>query len=64
MMTPALPLFLTDDLKRLRDRREALLKRLQTMRPHERGRYEKLGELKAVTKEILIIEQQLEVRRG
>jgi hypothetical protein len=63
-MTAVLPLFLNDDLKGLRDRRETLLKRLQTMRPHERRRYETIGELKAVTKQILIIEQQLEVRRG
>ncbi|MCF1485064.1 hypothetical protein FS800_23325 [Agrobacterium vitis] len=63
-MTPVLPLFLKDDLKRLQDRREALVRRIETMRPHERGKFEKLGELKAVTREILILEQQLEVRRG
>lgn len=63
-MKPVLPLFLKDDLKRLQDRREALVKRIQTMRPHERGKFEKLGELKAVTREILIIEQQMEVGRG
>ncbi|NSZ48470.1 hypothetical protein [Agrobacterium vitis] len=63
-MTPVLPLFLKGDLKRLQDRREALVKRIENMRPHERGKFEKLGELKAVTREILILEQQLEVRRG
>ncbi|MVA24524.1 hypothetical protein V6582_05760 [Agrobacterium vitis] len=63
-MTPVLPLFLKGDLKRLQDRREALVKRIETMRPHERGKFEKLGELKAVTREILILEQQLEVCRG
>ncbi|BCH63233.1 hypothetical protein RvVAT039_04490 [Agrobacterium vitis] len=63
-MTPVLPLFLKGDLKRLQDRREALVRRIETMRPHERGKFEKLGELKAVTREILILEQQLEVRRG
>ena len=63
-MTAVLPLFLNDDLKGLRNRREALLKRLQTMRPQERRRYETIGELKAVTSQILIIERQLEVRRG
>ena len=63
-MTAVLPLFLNDDLKGLRNRRDALLKRLQNMRPHERRKYEIIGELKAVTNQILIIEQQLEVRRG
>ncbi|QND45324.1 hypothetical protein HB780_06125 (plasmid) [Rhizobium lusitanum] len=63
-MAAVLPLFLNDDLKGLRDRRNALMKRLETMRPHERGRFEKLGELKAVTNQILIVEKQLEVRRG
>ncbi|MCF1449972.1 hypothetical protein FS815_24590 [Agrobacterium vitis] len=63
-MTPVLPLFLKDDLKRLRDRRDALVRRIETMRPHARGKFEKLGELKAVTREILILEQQLEARRG
>ena len=63
-MTAALPLFLNEDLKGLRDRRKALLKRLETMRPHERRKYETIGELKAVTSQILIIEQKLEVRRG
>lgn len=63
-MTAVLPLFLNDDLKGLRNRRETLLKRLETMRPHQRRRYETIGELKAVTCQILIIEQQLEVRRG
>ncbi|WP_337267081.1 hypothetical protein [Oryzifoliimicrobium ureilyticus] len=63
-MRAVLPLFLQDDLKRLQDRREALLKRIQTMRPHARGRHEKIGELKAVTREILVIEKQLEARHG
>lgn len=63
-MTAVLPLFLNEDLKGLRNRRQTLLNRLQTMRPHERRRYETIGELKAVTKQILIIEQQLEARRG
>lgn len=62
-MAQVLPLFLADDLKRLKDRRTALLQRIQTMRPHSWGRQEKIGELKAVTREILIIEQQLEQRR-
>lgn len=63
-MAAVLPLFLNDDLKRLRDRRNALMKRLQTMRPHEHRRHETIGELKAVTNQILIVEKQLEVRRG
>lgn len=63
-MTAVLPLFLNEDLKGLRNRRQTLLNRLQTMRPHERRRYETIGELKAVTKQILIIEQQLEAHRG
>lgn len=63
-MAAVLPLFLIDDLKGLRDRRYALLMRLQTMRPHEHRRLEIIGELKAVTSQILIIEQQLGVRRG
>lgn len=63
-MTAVLPLFLNEDLKGLRNRRQTLLNRLKTMRPHERRRYETIGELKAVTSQILIIEQQLEVRRG
>jgi hypothetical protein len=63
-MKPLLPLFLKDDLKRLQDRREVLVRRIQNMRSHERGKFEKLGELKAVTREILIIEQQMEVGRG
>jgi hypothetical protein len=63
-MTAVLPLFLNDELKGLRNRREALLKRLQNLKPHEHRRLETIGELKAVTKQILIIEQKLEVRRG
>lgn len=63
-MAAVLPLFLNDELKGLRNRREVLLKRLQTMRQHEHRRLETIGELKAVTKQILIIEQKLEVRRG
>ena len=63
-MVAVLPLFLNDELMGLRNRRQALLKRLQTMRPHERRKYETLGELKAVTSQILVIEQKLKVRRG
>ncbi len=56
-----LPLFRRAELKVLQERREALLKRLQRMRPHSHGKIELLGRLKGVTAEILAIEAGKEV---
>lgn len=58
-MILALPLFEKEELDTLRKRRETLLKRVQTMPKHSPGRYELLGRLKAMTAEIMRLENQL-----
>jgi hypothetical protein len=61
-MSPPLPLFLKDDLNALRKRRETLLKRVEHMPKHSPGRYELLGQLKAVTAEAMKLENRLNGR--
>lgn len=58
-MTASLPLFQHDELNALRKRRETLLKRVQRRRKHSPGRYELIGQLKAVTAQILLLEREL-----
>ena len=62
-MTTALPLFQREELTRLQERREALLKRVQTKPRHSPGRYELIGQLKAVTAEAMKLENELARRR-
>lgn len=62
-MSVALPLFRKQELDRLKERREALLKRVQSMPKYSHGRQEKIGQLKAVTAEIIDLEQELYGRR-
>ena len=54
-----LPLFRREELTRLQERREALLKRVQAMPKYSHGRQEKIGELKAVTAAAMRIEAEL-----
>lgn len=55
----ALPLFEKEELGRLQERREALLRRVQAMPKHSPGRYETIGQLKAVTAELMRLELKL-----
>lgn len=61
-MIAELPLFQNAELVRLQERREALLKRVQSMPRYSHGRQEKIGELKAVTAEVIRIENELRGR--
>lgn len=63
-MTTSLPLFRKDELNRLQQRRNALLKRVQSMPKYSRGRQEKIGELKAVTAQAIRLENELYGVRG
>ena len=54
--TADLPLFRRAELTVLQERREALLKRIQGLRPNSHGRVELLGRLKVLTAEILALE--------
>jgi hypothetical protein len=55
----SLPLFQREELSRLQQRRDALLKRVQAMSKYSRGRQEKVGELKAVTAAVIRLENEL-----
>lgn len=55
-----LPLFRRAELSVLQERREALLKRIQGLRPNSHGRVELLGRLKHLTAEILALEMNRE----
>jgi len=59
---PDLPLFRRAELDALQERREALLKRLQGLRPHSHGRVRLQDRLQAVTVEILALETRSERR--
>lgn len=59
---PDLPLFRRAELDVLQERREALLKRLQRLRPHSHGRVALQDRLQAVTAEILKLETRTEKR--
>lgn len=63
-MTAALPLFAKEELNVLRKRREVLSKRVQQMPKHSPGRYELLGQLKAVTAEVMRLENDLDEVRS
>lgn len=58
-MTGSLPLFQREELTRLQQRREALLKRVQAMPKYSHGKFEKIGELKAVTAAAIRLEIEL-----
>lgn len=60
--TADLPLFRRAELSVLQERREALLKRIQGLRPNSHGRVELLGRLKVLTAEILALETNKERR--
>lgn len=59
---PDLPLFRRAELDALQERREALLKRLQGLRPHSHGRVRLQDRLQAVTAEMLKLETRTEKR--
>ncbi|PZU17816.1 MAG: hypothetical protein DI589_25470 [Shinella sp.] len=59
---PNLPLFRRAELDALQERREALLKRLQGLRPHSHRRVRLQDRLQAVTVEILALETRSERR--
>jgi hypothetical protein len=59
MMAASLPLFEKEELNRLQERRDALLKRVQAMPKYSHGRQEKIGELKAVTAAAIKLENEL-----
>lgn len=63
-MKNALPLFLQDDLNRLQQRRNALLKRLQSKPKHSPGRYELIGQLKAVTSDVMRLQNEIDSEIG
>lgn len=62
-MASVLPLFQHEELTTLEKRREALLRRVQNMPKHSPGRYELIGQLKAVTAEAMRLENDLNGRR-
>lgn len=62
-MASNLPLFRNEELNRLKERRNALLKRVQSMPKYSHGRQERIGELKAVTAQMIRLENELYGRR-
>ena len=58
-MTDRLPLFLKDELNRLQERRDALLRRIQNQKKHSPTRYELIGRVKEKTADIMRIENEL-----
>ena len=59
MIAVALPLFQREELDRLQQLREALLKRVQSMPKYSHGREQKIGELKAITAETIRLENEI-----